>query len=87
MVMAQTNSERDGSDEEPRPAIRDVGFFNWLNLTLRRYIGPPPVGPFDKPMTIDTEGARCPICGELMTEHDIDRSGPRTQLHCPKPAA
>ncbi|MGO2658416.1 hypothetical protein [Mycetocola reblochoni] len=85
--MALTNSdEDDAGSRPPRPRIAEIGFVNWLNVTLRRYIGPPPVGPFDKPLVIDTAGAICPICRAPMDGHEIDRSGARTRLHCP-PAA
>ncbi|UCR88100.1 hypothetical protein [Mycetocola spongiae] len=65
------------------------GFTNWLNGKLRPYIGPPPLGPFNEEPLPPTAQAPCPICGNVMSEHIVDRSGERTQLHCPKktPAA
>ena len=47
-----------------------------------------PLGPYDDEVPVqDRPVARCPLCGAPMTEHDIDRSGERTQLRCPAPTA
>jgi len=54
-----------------------------LNNRLRPYIGPPPLGPYDAEPTPPTAGGTCPLCGSPMDSHEIDRSGPRTQLYCP----
>ncbi|WP_232497808.1 hypothetical protein [Agromyces humatus] len=75
--MARKN--RDG-DEQPRRGY--AGLIDRLNATLLPYIGPPPLGPYDeepKPNAAPT----CPLCGKPMADHEIDRSGERTQLHCP----
>ncbi|QAY74842.1 hypothetical protein ET445_03360 [Agromyces protaetiae] len=61
-----------------------------LNAKLLPYIGPPPLGPYDEPVVDADHPApvpTCPLCGEPMPDHVIDRSGPRTQLHCPSRAA
>lgn len=71
---------------EPGAQRGYAGFIDRLNAKLLPYIGPPPLGPYDeepKPATAPT----CPLCGAAMSAHDIDRSGERTQLHCPVPAA
>ncbi|GAB3615878.1 hypothetical protein GCM10027416_04350 [Okibacterium endophyticum] len=62
------------------------GFTNWLNATLRPYLGAPPLGPYNEPPLPPASGAACPLCGSPMSEHTIDRSGVRTQVHCPDPA-
>lgn len=66
------------------------GFTGWLNRTLLPWIGPPPLGPYTDLPEAEVRAAKaqasCPICGELMTLHEIDRSGERTQLHHPTPA-
>lgn len=59
-----------------------AGFIERLNARLLPYIGPPPLGPYDEE-PVAARPASCPLCGALMSEHDIDRSGERTQLYCP----
>ncbi|MCS5730762.1 hypothetical protein N1031_13415 [Herbiconiux moechotypicola] len=60
------------------------GLVNRINRVVYRYAGPAQVGigraeaPYVPPAD-----PRCPLCGESMARHDIDRSGERTQLHCP----
>ena len=61
------------------------GFFNALNRVVYRFAGPAQVGigrpeaPYVPPVD-----PRCPLCGRRMDLHVIDRSGERTQVHCPK---
>jgi hypothetical protein len=80
--MART--KRDAS-EEPRAG----GFTKWINRTLFPWIGPPPLGPYNVVSEEEAEAAKaasvCPICGELMSVHEIDRSGERTQVYHPTP--
>lgn len=67
-----------------RQAVREAGgFYNWANAKMLPYIGPPPLGPYGEEPLPPTSGSNCPLCGHLMSEHEIDRTGPRTQLHCP----
>jgi len=65
------------------------GFAGWLNRTLFPWIGPPPLGPYtDVPeaeVLAAKEQAVCPLCGSLMSLHEIDRSGERTQIRHPVP--
>ncbi|RWZ52905.1 hypothetical protein ELQ90_02915 [Labedella phragmitis] len=78
-------ARRRSSDERPpRPSIREVGFTNWLNAMLFPYIGPPPVGPYDEAPLAPSTASACPLCGAPMSQHVVDRSGPRTMLHCPR---
>jgi len=62
----------------------------WINRTLLPWIGPPPVGPY--PVIVEAEveerkkAAVCPICGQLMSRHEVDRTGERTQIRHPRPA-
>lgn len=61
------------------------GFTAWINRRLLPILGPPPVGANGTdllPVTaVPVTG--CPVCNQPIAEHDIDRSGERTQLHCP----
>jgi len=67
-----------------RLTIKEAGgLTNWVNAKLRPYIGPPPLGPYDEPPLPPVAAAACPMCGNPMAQHDIDRSGARTQVHCP----
>jgi len=75
------------SAKKRKPTIKEAGGFTaWLNGRLLPIIGPPPLGPYDDEVPAQERPvARCPLCGAPMTEHDIDRSGERTQLRCPLP--
>ncbi|WP_120339443.1 hypothetical protein [Cryobacterium soli] len=75
------------SAKKRKPTIKEAGGFTaWLNARLLPIIGPPPLGPYDDEVPVQERPvARCPLCGAPMTEHDIDRSGERTQLRCPLP--
>ncbi|GGF35849.1 hypothetical protein [Subtercola lobariae] len=71
-----------------RSTIRESGGVgNWLNGRLFPYLGPPPLGPFDTESAESKAQAAlaraCPLCGNPMSEHVVDRSGERTQLYCP----
>lgn len=81
--MARTKIERRQPDHRPG------GFSDWVNEKLFWWIGPPPLGPYtDEPeeeVAAAKAAATCPICGELMSAHDVDRSGERTQIHHPSP--
>ncbi|MEA9986135.1 MULTISPECIES: hypothetical protein [Subtercola] len=63
------------------------GVGNWLNARLFPYLGPPPLGTVDQrePAERAAEALTraCPLCGAPMSEHEVDRSGERTQLYCP----
>ncbi len=54
-----------------------------LNKALFPWLGPPPLGPYDEPVR-EAQAARCPMCGQLMSDHLIDRTGPRTMVDCPR---
>ncbi|XAO67850.1 hypothetical protein AAYO93_16470 [Diaminobutyricibacter sp. McL0608] len=58
------------------------GFFNKLNRVLFPWLGPPPLGPYDEPPA-PSAPPPCPLCGKPMADHDIDRTGIKTQLYCP----
>ncbi|MBO9578806.1 MAG: hypothetical protein J7480_08585 [Microbacteriaceae bacterium] len=66
------------------------GFWAAWNRFFYFFEGPAQVGieGEERPAVAASE-QRCPLCGELMSRHEIDRSGPggRTLLHCPAPAA
>jgi hypothetical protein len=55
-----------------------------LNRALFPFMGPAQLGPFDEPPLPSTAGKPCPICGQPMDQHTIERSGTAaTRLHCP----
>lgn len=70
-----------------RSRIREAGgLYAWVNANLIRLAGPASVGPYEKtPAPTATERAEraCPLCGAAMSAHEIDRSGPKTLVHCP----
>ena len=70
--------------EPDRPPARRgyAGLIDRLNARLLPWIGPPPLGPYDEAPVAEYAPA-CPLCGAPMAEHVVDRSAPRTQLHCP----
>jgi len=76
---------------EPRTPLRQQireagGLYSWLNSTLIKWAGPAAVGPYEKTLPpSDEERAQraCPLCGLPMTEHVIDRTGPKPLMHCP----
>ncbi|GAA3885492.1 hypothetical protein GCM10022381_29510 [Leifsonia kafniensis] len=65
------------------------GLTAWVNRTLFPWIGPPPLGPYTDEPEAEVRAAKaqsvCPMCGELMSVHEIDRSGERTQIYHPTP--
>lgn len=63
-----------------------AGLFDKLNRKLVPYIGPPPLGPYNETPPAVPAPKLCPLCGVPMSEHEIDRSGERTQLYCPRPS-
>jgi hypothetical protein len=80
--MIMTRTRKEPSDERGL-----VGVIARLNRRLLPWIGPPPLGPYDTvtPAEVEENRARsvCPICGALMSLHEIDRTGERTQLRHP----
>lgn len=75
-------------DSSPRPPLRERvraagGWYAYLNARLIRFAGPASVGPYDtEPEPVRTERA-CPLCGQAMSAHAFDRSGPKPLLRCP----
>lgn len=70
-------------EDEARPADNPfIHFFDWMDEKLRPAFGPPPVteygGP-DRPV----DRLPCPVCGEVMAKHEIDRSTDNPVLICP----
>ncbi len=67
------------------PGTGPGGLTAWLNGRLFPILGPPPVGLSGSDL-LPAQPApvrSCPVCAQPMDQHDIDRSGERTQLHCP----
>jgi hypothetical protein len=73
-----------GNDERARNR-GPGGFTAWLNRRLLPILGPPPVGANGSDLlpTAAAPVTVCPVCQRPIAEHDIDRSGERTRLHCP----
>lgn len=65
-----------------------MAWWDKLNAALFPYIGPPPLGPYDEPEQPPAASKACPLCGHVMSEHDIRRSpGQMTYVACPTSAA
>jgi len=91
--MAVRGARREAGGESKRPKPHDAmnpfagkpGFFNNLNRVVYRFAGPAQIGigrpeePYAPPAN-----PLCPLCGESMSRHVVDRSGVKTQLYCPK---
>jgi hypothetical protein len=83
MIVTRRKETVESADRAgPRGQRGYAGFIDRLNARLLPYIGPPPLGPYDE-APAPAKPPACPLCGAPMSEHDIDRSGERTQLHCP----
>jgi len=57
-----------------------------LNKALFPYMGPAQVGPYETEPLPPVDDKACPICGQPMREHIIERSAGQltaTRLHCP----
>ena len=77
------------SDRPPlRERIREAGgLYSWFNKNLIRFAGPASVGPYEAtppPSAAERAERACPLCGEPMTQHTIDRSGPKPLMTCPR---
>lgn len=62
---------------------RAGGWYQYLNTRLIRVAGPAAVGPYDTEPEPTRTGRPCPICQHPMSEHTVDRTGPKPLLHCP----
>ena len=70
----------------PTPWDGQRGFWAALNRFFYQIEGPAQLGTAEPEAPYATpEDAACPICGESMRRHVIDRGGPgeRTFVHCP----
>ncbi|MPS75956.1 MAG: hypothetical protein E2584_04005 [Microbacterium sp.] len=81
------NMSNDSTRPPLRTRIREAGgLYTWVNTNLVRLAGPASVGPYEKtppPSAAERAERACPLCGAPMTQHEIDRSGPKTLVHCP----
>ncbi|GAA1965810.1 hypothetical protein [Agromyces allii] len=91
--MARTNEDPANWTPERglnplNPFLGKRGFYNAFNRMIFRFTGPAQVG-IGRPEApyVPPADPRCPLCGGPMAAHDIDRSGERTQVHCPPAAA
>ena len=82
--MIMTRTRREPSDERGL-----VGLIARLNRRLLPWIGPPPLGPYtevpEAEALAEKSQAICPICRELMSLHEVDRSGEWTMIYHPAP--
>lgn len=63
---------------------RKLTWADRLNRLLVPYIGPPPLGPYDQPPLPPASESACPMCGMVMSAHEVERrDGRPTKLHCP----
>ena len=76
-------SELEGSRKARRQARGP--WWDRLNGVLLPYIGPPPLGPFGQDALPPTGPKPCPLCGQAMSLHEIERGEGRTatRVHCP----
>ena len=58
-----------------------------LNKSLRPFMGPAQLGPFDEAPRPSSTGKPCPLCGAPLDTHVIERGAGSTRLHCPAPVA
>jgi hypothetical protein len=60
-----------------------------INGALLPYIGPPELGPFGQAPLPPTGPKACPLCGNAMADHEIERGEGRTatRIHCPAAVA
>jgi hypothetical protein len=85
--MASTRSSRAGREPGHEHGSWFGDAVERMNARLRPYIGGAQLGIRDEaPVVAPTHGGACPLCGRPMDEHVVDRSGPRTMLHCPRDA-
>lgn len=70
-----------------RQRVREAGgWYAWANANLIRVAGPASVGPYEStpaPSSAERAERSCPLCGNPMSEHTFDRSGPKPLMHCP----
>ena len=65
--------------------VAKAPWWDRLNRLLLPYIGPPPLGPYDEDPLPPTQEKACPLCGQAMADHDVERRADRpTQLHGPR---
>jgi hypothetical protein len=72
-----------------KSAARAPWWDRW-NRTLFPYLGPPPLGPYDEEPLPPTGPKPCPLCGQAMELHVIQRTADDhtpTRIHCPRPTA
>lgn len=63
---------------EPHPG-RLSHATQWLDDKLVPALGPPPLGPYDVESPHST---LCPLCGEALITHRVERQDRHTYLHC-----
>ena len=58
----------------------------WLDGKLVPVLGPPPLGPYGADDPQPEAHTSCPICGEPLAQHRLERDGEHSYLHCPNSA-
>jgi hypothetical protein len=68
---------------------RKLPWWDRLNRMLLPYIGPPPLGPYGEDSLPPAGSRPCPLCGQPMDDHQIERGEGRvpTRIHCPTKTA
>ncbi|MDZ8172607.1 hypothetical protein [Microbacterium xanthum] len=59
------------------------GWYAYVNARLIAVAGPASVGPYETTPEPPRHERPCPVCGAVMTDHRVDRSGPKPLLRCP----
>lgn len=61
------------------------GFWAALNRLVYQFEGPAQLGDPNEPAEVRNADPACPICGQPMSRHTVDRGGPgeKTFVHCP----
>jgi hypothetical protein len=81
--MARTPRDRAARDPHAHGS-RFGDLVEAMNARLRPYIGGAQLGlKNEAPPVAPAHGGACPLCGAPMDEHVVDRTGPRTMVHCP----
>lgn len=67
-----------------------IRWWDRLNRALYPYMGPAQLGSRDEPPPVSSIGKPCPLCGQSMLEHTVERAddwSTASRLHCPVTAA
>ena len=57
----------------------------WLDDKLIPILGPPPLGPYGEDEPRAEAHTACPLCGQPLAQHRVERDGEHSFMHCPAP--